>query len=69
MDAPRAAVLLPCGHADLCMECAKTVSISKARCPICRTKITEGRLLGTERTLADGSVRVASTSGFKVRTL
>jgi hypothetical protein len=70
MDAPRGAfVLLPCGHADLCMACAKTVAQGKARCPICRTKIEEARRLGALRTLADGTVVASSAGGFTVRQL
>jgi len=70
MDEPRGAVvLLPCGHADLCLACAKTVAQGKARCPICRTKIVEARRLGTPRTLADGTVVVSSAGGFTVRQL
>lgn len=34
--APRDSVLLPCGHAALCMQCAGDVMRTAKRCPLCR---------------------------------
>ncbi len=39
LDAPRDAVLLPCGHAALCMGCAANVMRAGRRCPICRAAV------------------------------
>jgi hypothetical protein len=37
MDQPRNAVLVPCGHAVLCMGCAGAIMDRRPRkCPICR---------------------------------
>ena len=39
LDAPRGAVLVPCGHAVLCVRCAAGVMAAvPRRCPICRAE-------------------------------
>ena len=35
------AVLLPCGHANLCLSCAVKVGLKHNRCPMCRSHITQ----------------------------
>eukprot|EP00286_Rhodomonas_abbreviata_P015309 CAMPEP_0181325472 /NCGR_PEP_ID=MMETSP1101-20121128/20945_1 /TAXON_ID=46948 /ORGANISM="Rhodomonas abbreviata, Strain Caron Lab Isolate" /LENGTH=523 /DNA_ID=CAMNT_0023433785 /DNA_START=415 /DNA_END=1986 /DNA_ORIENTATION=+ len=41
MEARKSAVLMPCGHTDLCLGCAEHLlsNTSTAICPICRTRI------------------------------
>ena len=41
MERRRNAILIPCGHGDLCFECAKEVATRKCECPICRSAIKE----------------------------
>jgi len=36
-DRPRTALLMPCGHAYMCIECAN--GLENRTCPVCRTKI------------------------------
>jgi hypothetical protein len=39
-DAPLEAVLVPCGHFALCMDCARRIKTSNAAdCPVCRNPI------------------------------
>ena len=38
LDRPRNAVLVPCGHAALCVDCAASVMAASRRCPICRAR-------------------------------
>lgn len=40
MDNRVDAVLQPCGHANLCVDCAATLYRTKAPCPICNRKIS-----------------------------
>ena len=65
-DAPRDAVLMPCGHADLCMACAKQVARTNALCPICRAPIAQALQFGETITRPDGSVVMTSKGGFNV---
>ena len=37
LSAPKQALVLPCGHSDLCMECAMQLRVN--RCPNCRQYI------------------------------
>lgn len=39
----RGAALFPCGHTQLCRECARFIFDSRRRCPICQTDIQEFR--------------------------
>lgn len=39
------ALLVPCGHARLCLSCAKDVQKEKGICPFCRKKIKKAMLL------------------------
>jgi len=39
MDAAKSAVLLPCGHANLCFECASDVKRQRRKCPTCQQTI------------------------------
>ncbi len=46
MDAERAAALMPCGHALLCVGCAAKVLTTPARaCPVCRATATGIRMI------------------------
>jgi len=39
MDKAADALILPCGHMETCMECAKRCLISSRQCPTCRAPI------------------------------
>jgi len=39
MDKDVNAILIPCGHLGLCIECAKEIDSNSGFCPICRQKI------------------------------
>ena len=65
-DKPRNAVLTPCGHADLCMDCAREIASRQALCPVCRTKIESAHRFGEQRTMPDGSIVMTTRGGFKV---
>ncbi|KNC53806.1 uncharacterized protein AMSG_09528 [Thecamonas trahens ATCC 50062] len=39
-DAPRSAILVPCGHAGVCPACSQRMAlVSSARCPLCRSPV------------------------------
>jgi len=38
---PVNAVVLPCGHATLCLECAQAIVNSTGNCPICRARVQQ----------------------------
>jgi Zinc finger, C3HC4 type (RING finger) len=40
MDRIRAVVLVPCGHFNLCAECAHQMQMTSAQCPMCRGSFT-----------------------------
>ena len=65
-DQPRDAVLVPCGHADTCMTCAREIAERNAACPMCRCRITEALRFGAEHRTADGDLVMTSPGGFKV---
>lgn len=39
MDARKDAVLTPCGHKAMCMQCAEMLKVRERRCPVCRVHI------------------------------
>ena len=39
MERPSKTVMVPCGHASFCEECAKRLQSTVGRCAICRAKI------------------------------
>lgn len=57
-EGPAEAVLLQCGHAGLCLECAENLWRTRASCPMCRQTIELIARLGDTMTV-DGKVVVA----------
>merc|ERR1719310_1911008 len=39
MDARKDAVLTPCGHKAMCVQCAEALKARERRCPVCRQHI------------------------------
>ena len=66
MEKLKDAVLIPCGHADTCMDCARHIASERAKCPICRADITEAKQFGREYRKPDGTVVMTSPGGFTV---
>ena len=65
-DERRGAVLIPCGHAETCMGCARKIAERSATCPICRTTITEVFEVGPEHRGSDGTIVMTSSGGFRI---
>jgi hypothetical protein len=53
LDAPRAAVAIPCGHANLCAGCAHACLDGKCLCPTCRAPLDGYWLQELGTTLAE----------------
>ena len=67
MERDKNAILMPCGHGDTCMPCARKIAEQRAKCPICRSVITEVREFGAEHRLEDGTYVMMSPGGFTVK--
>ena len=65
-EAPRDAVLIPCGHAVTCMACARKIAETSDICPMCRAVIKEAKKIGVEHQNPDGTVVMTSLGGFTV---
>ena len=68
LERPADAIVVPCGHGELCMVCAKVIALKKASCPICRADIDEVvQWSPTASGGAGAASSVTSGSGFKVK--
>eukprot|EP00937_MAST-01D_sp_MAST-1D-sp2_P003964 g3964.t1 len=66
-EVQRDAVLVPCGHASVCMDCARKIAEKNGKCPICRANITQALRMGEQVRRGDGTVEITSTSGFTIQ--